>query len=152
MQDRRTLHCLTLMCKITKKLAPIYLCNRITYHSELHNYNTRRKNDLITPFARTKSKFLSFFVETAKKFNECSRGIDVSNFSVNCFRQKCIKYLQNSENQVQCLCNLFFLLVKFIIAGFLGLICCLVIDRACLPRNLHHQGLGQLINSLIIQI
>ena len=98
MQDRRTLHCLTLMCKITKKLAPIYLCNRISYHSELHNYNTRRKNDLVTPFARTKSKFLSFFVETAKKFNECSMGIDVSNFSVNCFRQKCIKYLQNSEN------------------------------------------------------
>ena len=33
MQDRSLLHSLTLMFKITKNIAPGYLCNRITYHT-----------------------------------------------------------------------------------------------------------------------
>lgn len=46
MQDRSLLHSLTLMFKITKNIAPSYLCNRITYHRNVHNYNTRHKDNI----------------------------------------------------------------------------------------------------------
>ena len=69
MEDRRQLHSLSLMFKITKNIAPIYLCNRITYRNTLHNYNTRRKNDIVVPFARSRIRALSFFIDVANTFN-----------------------------------------------------------------------------------
>ena len=98
MHDRRLLHCLTLMFKIVRKMAPVYLCNRITYKHQFHNYNTRRKNDIQTSFARTRFKALSFFIEIANKFNELSQHIDVSGISVATFKMKCKKYLLNNEH------------------------------------------------------
>ena len=98
MKDRRLLHCLTLMFKITKNIAPIYLCNRISYRNSLHNHNTRRRNEIITPFARSSIRTKSFFVDTVKYFNEFSRVIDTSSLSINTFRDKCKKYLGELEN------------------------------------------------------
>ena len=97
MKDRRLHHSLTLMFKITKNIAPIYLTDRITYHSSLHNYNTRRKNEIVTPFARSRARTLSFFIEIAKHFNTLSRTINVSNISVQSFKLKCSKYLRDLE-------------------------------------------------------
>ena len=97
MQDRRRLHSLTLMLKITRKIAPIYLCNFITYHSTLHNYNTRRKDEIVTPFARSRARTLSFFIDIAKLFNTLSRTINVSNISVQSFKLKCIKYFLEND-------------------------------------------------------
>ena len=98
MQDRSLLHSLTLMFKITKNIAPNYLSTRITYHSNLHNYNTRRRNDIAAPFARSTIRSLSFFVYIAKKFNEISGCTDFSGSSINMFKNKCINYLRNKEN------------------------------------------------------
>ena len=98
MHDRRLLHCLTLMFKIVRKMAPVYLCNRITYKRQIHNYNTRRKNDIQTSFARTRFKALSFFIEIANKYNELSQHFDFSGISVATFKMKCKKYLLNNEH------------------------------------------------------
>jgi hypothetical protein len=98
MQDRSLLHSLTLMFKISKKLAPIYLSNRITHQNNLHNYNTRRRNDIAVPFARRTIRSSSFFVHIAKKFNDISGCIDCSGISVNSFKNKCKDYLRNKEN------------------------------------------------------
>ena len=88
MQDRSLLHSLTLMFKITNKFAPDYLCNRITYNNNLHNYNTRHRNDIVAPFARSTIRSLSFFVYIAKKFNEISRCINFSGNSINSFKKR----------------------------------------------------------------
>ena len=98
MHDRRLLHCFTLMFKIVRKMAPVYLCNRITYKRQIHNYNTRRKNDIQTPFARTRFKALSFFIEIANKYNELSQHFDISGISLATFKMKCKKYLLSNEN------------------------------------------------------
>ena len=70
------------MFKIVKNVAPAYLCNRITFHRQLHNYNTRRKNDIVTPFARSRTKMLSFFIDTAARFNDISQTINTLDISI----------------------------------------------------------------------
>ena len=97
MQNRRLLHCLTLMFKIVKKIAPVYLCDKITYHNSLHNYNTRNKNDILTPFARTRYRTLSFFIEISKQFNIISQVLCISDLSLYAFKIKCKKYLTEKE-------------------------------------------------------
>ena len=97
MQDRSLLHGLSLMFKITRNIAPIYLCNRITFRNALHHYNTRRRNDIVTPFARSRARTMSFFIHVAKKYNELSRCIDLTHISVNTFKKKCKKYLLDKE-------------------------------------------------------
>ena len=75
MENRRLLHCLTLMYKITKNIAPKYLCDRIKFHNNVHNYNTRRRNEILPPFARSSTRSQSFFVDVSKKFNDISRDL-----------------------------------------------------------------------------
>ena len=98
MRDRRLHHSLTLMFKITKNIAPTYLCNRITQHSAIHNYNTRRRNEIVTPFARSRARTLSFFIEIPKIYNTLSRAVSVSNISVQAFKSKCSKYLRDMDS------------------------------------------------------
>jgi hypothetical protein len=97
MEDRRQLHSLSLMFKITKNIAPIYLCNRITYRNSLHNYNTRRKNDIVVPFARSRTRALSFFIEVANKFNQFSNCVNIAGISIHTFKTKCLNYLRDKE-------------------------------------------------------
>ena len=96
-QNIRLLHCLVLMFKIVKNIAPAYLSDRITFHRQLHNYNTRRKNDIVTPFARSRTKMLSFFIDTAASFNDISHNINTLDISIACFRNKCKKHLTDKE-------------------------------------------------------
>ena len=97
MENRRLLHSLTLMFKITKNIAPIYLCERITYHSSLHNHNTRRKNEIVKPFARSRARTFSFFINIAKLFNELSRSVKISDISISTFKSKCRSFLFERE-------------------------------------------------------
>ena len=97
MEDRRLFHSLCLMFKITKKIAPIYLCNRISYRNSLHNHNTRHRNDIITPFARSRVRSLSFFIFITNRFNQLSNYIDIAGISLNTFRTKCFNYLRENE-------------------------------------------------------
>ena len=98
MQDRRLLHCFTLMFKMVRNIAPGYLCNRITYHNQVHNYNTRNKNDILAPFARTRYKALSYFIEISKKFNTISHSIKIDGISIHTFKLKCKQYLINKDS------------------------------------------------------
>ena len=52
------------MYKIVNNLAPTYLCNNIHERSDVHLYNTRRKNDLNPPLRRTTTAQRSFYYET----------------------------------------------------------------------------------------
>ena len=97
MEDRRLFHSLCLMFKITKKIAPIYLCNRISYRYSLHNHNTRHRNDIIIPFARSRIRSLSFFIFITNRFNQLSNYIDIAGITLNTFRTKCFNYLRENE-------------------------------------------------------
>ena len=70
MQNRRLLHALTLMHRINKGYAPNYLCNRIARHSETHEYFTRNRLNIVPAFARSKTRSMSYFIFTSKKYNE----------------------------------------------------------------------------------
>jgi exonuclease III len=85
MQNRRQLHSLTMMFRIKNGLAPSYLCERITRHSDVHNHNTRNRNNIIAPFARSNMRAMSFFIYISKSFNELSNEIKITGVTLNTF-------------------------------------------------------------------
>ena len=100
MHDRRLLQCLTLMFKIVRKIAPVYLCDKITYHSQLHNYYTRHRNNILTPFARTRYRTFSFFIEISKAYNILSECQNIQGISCHTFKAKCKSYLLSKDNNI----------------------------------------------------
>ena len=99
MENRRLLHSLTMMFRIKNNFAPSYLCERITCHSEIHNYNTRNKHNIMTPFARTNMRTMSYFIYTSNKFNEITKKIKTSGISLNTFKKNCKKYLLDLQSR-----------------------------------------------------
>ena len=98
MNERRELHGLTQIHKIKKKLAPKYLVNRIRYHRDIHNYNTRGKAQIEIPKAKTKSKQNTFFDKNIKIYNELSnQGIFDINTSIFTFKKKCKIYYSSEK-------------------------------------------------------
>lgn len=95
MDERRSLHSLTLMHKIVKQIAPSYLCTRIKQHVDIHNYRTRNRLGLAITNMKTAKKSNSFFGSIQKLYNSVSGNLDMSNFSINVFKTKCEKYLVN---------------------------------------------------------
>ena len=95
MDERRSLHSLTLMHKIVKQIAPAYLCMRITRHVDIHNYRTRNRLGLAITNMKTAKKSNSFFGYIQKLYNSVSGNSDISNLSTNAFKTKCQKYLAN---------------------------------------------------------
>ena len=96
MNNRRMLHCLTLMYKIKMKKAPGYLCDRIISH-EAHGHFTRNRLNINPPFARSKIRSMSFFIYISKKFNEIPSLINNSKLSISTFRSKCRKFLFDKQ-------------------------------------------------------
>ena len=99
MQGRRLLHSLTMMFRIKNELAPSYLCNRITRHGDIHSHNTRNRNNIRAPFARTNMRAMSFFVCISNRFNELSNYIQTSNITLITFKNNCKKHLLELESQ-----------------------------------------------------
>ena len=97
MKNRRLLHSLTLMFKIKNNKAPMYLCNRIRRHSEIHYHFTRNRLDIAPPFARSKIRSMSYFIFISKKYNELIKKIDVDNISLHTFKIRCTKYLLSHQ-------------------------------------------------------
>ena len=93
MENRRLLHNLTLMFRIKNLMAPSYLCNRIQDHTTTHNHFTRNRLNINTPFAKSKQRNMSFFINVSKKFNKISKIFPVNNISLNSFKAKCKKHL-----------------------------------------------------------
>ena len=97
MENRRLLHSLTLMFRIKNREAPMYLCNRIKTYAETHNHFTRNRYNINAPFARTKLRSMSFFINISKKFNELTNYINLENISLYTFKLKCKKYLISNQ-------------------------------------------------------
>ena len=94
MNDRRSLHSLTLMHKINKHIAPSYLTTRITHHADIHNHNTRNRQGLAIANMKTAKKSNSFFGCIQKLYNNVTGNSDFSHISVDTFKTKCKKYLR----------------------------------------------------------
>ena len=97
MENRRLLHNLTLMFRIKNSMAPRYLCNRIKDHTATHTHLTRNRINIDTPFAKSKQRNMSYFINISKKFNTISKKFSVNNISLNTFKSKCKSLL--FENQ-----------------------------------------------------
>ena len=78
-------------------MAPNYLSDRVTFQNNLHNYYTRHRNEIWTPFARSTIRSKCFFIDIAKEFNEFSRHENIDITSTYTFHLKCKKYLLDRE-------------------------------------------------------
>ena len=97
LQNRRLLHCLTLMHKIRNGHAPKYLCDRIKSHSQTHGHFTRNRLNIDPPFARSKARSRSFFIFICKKYNDLISGFQnrtMSNFTFKLHLKKILLNLQ----------------------------------------------------------
>ena len=93
LQNRRLLHGLTLMHKIRKGHAPKYLCDRIKSHSQVHRHFTRNRSNIDPPFAKSKARSMSFFIFMCKKYNDLTKGTNLTNVSSCTFKRHCKKIL-----------------------------------------------------------
>ena len=88
MENSRNLQALTLMHKIVKKEAPIYLIENIQYNNEVHRHETRAGRNIHLVNSKTnfgKNRFLNF---TGNEYNKISNELNITeNMSVNSFRQ-----------------------------------------------------------------
>ena len=100
MNERRLLHGLTLMHKINTGQAPTYLCNRIVHHNEIHNYNTRNRQNIINERCGTVKRQSSFFPRFIKLYNEISKEFSVNNMSINTFKKKTKNHLLRNSFEV----------------------------------------------------
>ena len=96
MDQRRILHSVTLMHKITKGIAPAYLQNRIKRHSDVHAYYTRNRLGLTVDRNTSAKKSNAFFGSIPKKLNEFSNNMDISHLSIDTFKVKYKRFLLNS--------------------------------------------------------
>ena len=69
MENRRNLHALILMHKVTTGDAPEYLSEKIVRHQDLHNYNTRGRENIAVQRVNTSIRNNTFFIATAKYYN-----------------------------------------------------------------------------------
>ena len=100
MENRRKLHALILMHKISSDLAPEYLSEKIIKHIDLHNYNTRGRENIAVQRVNTSIRSNTFFIYISKLYNEIlPHFVDRANqtISVNTFRTKCKTYLENQQ-------------------------------------------------------
>ena len=93
MNERRSLHCLTLMHKINNNLAPKYFKKRISHHSDVHNYNTRYRKNIINEKSWTVKRQMAFFPKFIKLYNEISKEISKKDITVQTFKKNVKKYL-----------------------------------------------------------
>lgn len=93
MQERRTLHGMVQMHRISKNLAPSYLTERITQHQNIHSYNTRHKINIVCDKIKTSSRAHSFFPTFSKLYNDFNKTIDYRNTSIETFRKHAKSYI-----------------------------------------------------------
>ena len=93
MEERRIVHGLTTMHKIVKKITPDYLTSKINFHNNLHNYNTRNRNNIVVGVSRTTTYDNSYFPTFSRLYNNITNtGINM-NVTVNTFRKNAKSYV-----------------------------------------------------------
>ena len=100
MANRRLLHSLTLMHKISLGHAPEYLKEKIVRHSDLHTYNTRGRENIAVPRVNSTIRSNTFFISIPKLYNEIlptfNQNPDLL-ISVDTFKKKCRLHLSNLQ-------------------------------------------------------
>ena len=100
MENRRKLHSLVLMHKISLGLAPEYLSEKIIRHSDFHSYHTRARDNIAVQRVNSTLRSNTFFISTSKLYNQIIPILNVNldvRMSVNTFRDKCKKYLISQQ-------------------------------------------------------
>ena len=104
MENRRKLHALILMHKISVGIAPEYLSEKIVRHHDLHDYNTRGRDNIAVQRVNTSIRSNTFLIYTSKLYNDIIPTINENNIpkmSVTSFKLKCKKYLVNQQFPTQ---------------------------------------------------
>jgi hypothetical protein len=100
MENRRKMHALILMHKISIGAAPEYLSEKIVRHLDLHNYNTRGRDNIAVQRVNTSVRSNTFFISISKLYNEIIPILNENlqkQLSVSSFKLKCKKYLTNQQ-------------------------------------------------------
>ena len=87
MEERRTVHGLTMMHKIVNNVAPTYLTNKIRYHNNIHSYNTRNKNKIVVGISQTASYDRSFFPTFSRLYNDLNSVKNCSTSSITTIKK-----------------------------------------------------------------
>ena len=98
MEERRTVHGLTTMHKIVKKIAPSYLSSKLKFHNNLHNYNTRNKNNIVISVCKTAMCNKSYFPTFSKLYNTVADSKNNTDVSVDTFRKYAKKFVVSNRN------------------------------------------------------
>lgn len=99
MNQRRELHCLTIMYKILHGLAPNYLQDMFSYQNEIHCVNTRGSQDnkiWIDKSIKSKVHRDSFKFYVPCQYNKLPKKIRDCT-SVNSFKSNLTKFLKNGD-------------------------------------------------------
>ena len=97
MNERRLLHGLSLMHRINLKIAPPYLSDRIVCNSDVHNYNTRHRHNIVSERVNTSMRKNSFFPYFSKLYNEVNAIENIRNVSITTFKKHVKAYLKNDR-------------------------------------------------------
>lgn len=93
MENSRKLQCLTLMHKIVNKKAPKYLNETIVFNQNIHNHDTRGRENLRLPNVRTNFGRNRFMVSTARLYNQLTNELNIPKVtSVDSFKSKIKKH------------------------------------------------------------
>ena len=88
------------MHNISIGIAPEYLSEKVTRHSDLHDYNTRGRENIAVQRVNTSIRSNTFFIYITKLYNDIFPMLNENNLlavSVNSFKAKCKKYLTNQQ-------------------------------------------------------
>ena len=96
--NRRNLHSLSQMHKITNSKAPTYLCNKISYRNALHRHYTRGNTMLHIPAHRNTYGRDRYFRRVAQSYN---RTMSLAGFtrdmSIASFKKKLKRHLIDNQ-------------------------------------------------------
>ena len=98
MESRRKLHALVLMHKVSIGEAPEYLSEKLIRHLDLHQYNTRGRENIAIQRVNTSTRSNTFFISTAKAYNDMISALNLDRtLSVFTFKKKCKIWLTNQQ-------------------------------------------------------
>lgn len=93
-RQRILLRTLQFIYKIKNLLLPSYLYDKISYVGDMHDYNTRQRNDLHIERYYSSVTRKSLFCKGFKEYNSLPNYIKNSNGSINHFTNLCINYIR----------------------------------------------------------
>lgn len=94
-RQRILLRTLQFVYKIRNSILPSYLCNRAIYADDIHDHNTRGRNDLYIERHYSLLAGKSLFCKGFKEYNNLPSEIKNSSGSLKQFSHLCVIYIRN---------------------------------------------------------